>query len=159
SVKPSSRSASATITIFFNSLEGLLYRFLERRLAQRVLDCLRRRHPDAQLPKIMIEQPPKVELGDFAIPVFPFANPLRTAPLRIAEEIRGEIGPIEGIASMDVAGPGYLNVRIDRTWMAAALAADQKPAADIPPGKVLVEHSSINPNKAAHIGHLRNAIL
>ena len=60
---------------------------------------------------------------------------------------------------MQVAPPGYLNVKIDRAWMAAALAADQKPPAEVPPGKILVEHSSINPNKAAHIGHLRNAIL
>jgi arginyl-tRNA synthetase len=52
-----------------------------------------------------------------------------------------------------------LNVRADRGWMAAALAADQKPRTAIPAGKILVEHSSINPNKAAHIGHLRNAIL
>ena len=60
---------------------------------------------------------------------------------------------------MQVAPPGYLNVKIDRGWMAAALAADQKPSAEIASGKILVEHSSINPNKAAHIGHLRNAIL
>src|SRR5207249_8996900 len=40
-----------------------------------------------------------------------------------------------------------------------ALAGARSPAADVPTGKVLVEHSSINPNKAAHIGHLRNAIL
>ena len=66
---------------------------------------------------------------------------------------------IEGIAGMQVAPPGYLNVSIDRAWMAAALAADRKPAVEVPPGKILVEHSSINPNKAAHIGHLRNAIL
>ena len=43
--------------------------------------------------------------------------------------------------------------------LARALAADEKPMADVPKGKILVEHSSINPNKAAHIGHLRNAIL
>src|SRR5271170_5425683 len=91
--------------------------------------------------------------------MFPFAKPLRSAPLKIAEAIRTEIGPIEGIAEMQVAPPGYLNVRIDRAWMAAALAAEQKPPATIPPGKILVEHTSINPNKAAHIGHLRNAIL
>jgi len=136
-----------------------LYRHLEHRLAQKLLECLRRRHPETELPKVVIEQPPNVELGDFAIPIFPFAKPLRTAPLRIAEEVRGEIGPIEGIGEMQVAGAGYLNVRIDRAWMAAALAADEKPPADVPPGKILVEHSSINPNKAAHIGHLRNAIL
>jgi len=136
-----------------------LYRHLEHRLARRIVEFLRLRYPDANLPKVVIEQPPKVELGDFAIPLFPFAKPLRTAPLKIAEAIRADIGPIEGIAEMQVAPPGYLNVRIDRAWMAAALASNQEPPADIPPGKILVEHTSINPNKAAHIGHLRNAIL
>ncbi|MGA7168742.1 MAG: arginine--tRNA ligase, partial [Candidatus Sulfotelmatobacter sp.] len=136
-----------------------MYRHLEHRLAQRLLEFLGQRYPGVSLPKVVIEQPPKVELGDFAIPVFPFAKPLRTAPLRIAEAIRGEIGPVEGIAEMQVAPPGYLNVRIDRAWMAAELAADKKPEADVPPEKILVEHTSINPNKAAHIGHLRNAIL
>jgi arginyl-tRNA synthetase len=136
-----------------------LYRHLEHVLAGRIEEFLRRRYPDATLPNVVIEQPPKVELGDFAIPLFPFAKPLRTAPLKLAEAIRNEIGPIEGIAEMQVAPPGYLNVRIDRVWMAAALAADQKPLVAIPAGKILVEHTSINPNKAAHIGHLRNAIL
>ncbi len=136
-----------------------MYRYLEHRLARRILEFLQLRYPEANLPKVVIEQPPKVELGDFAIPLFPFAKPLRTAPLKIAEAIRADIGPIEGIAGMQVAPPGYLNVRIDRVWMAAAVASDQKPPAQIPAGKILVEHTSINPNKAAHIGHLRNAIL
>ena len=136
-----------------------MYRHLEHRLALRVLECLQRRYPGVALPNVVVEQPPKVQLGDFAIPIFPFAKPLRSAPLKIAEAIRVEIGAIEGVAEMQVAPPGYLNVKIDRAWLAAALASDQKPSAEIPPGKVLVEHSSINPNKAAHIGHLRNAIL
>ena len=136
-----------------------MYRHLERRLAQRVLECLQKRYPGVTLPPVVVEQPPKVELGDFAIPLFPFAKPLRSAPLKIAEMIRSEIGPIEGIAGLQVAPPGYLNIKIDRAWMCAALAADQKPPAETAAGKILVEHSSINPNKAAHIGHLRNAIL
>jgi arginyl-tRNA synthetase len=136
-----------------------LYRHLERRLAQRVLECLQKRHAGAALPPVVIEQPPKVELGDFAIPIFPFAKPLRSAPLKIAEGIRTDLGPIEGIADLQVAPPGYLNIKIDRAWMAAALCVDQKPPAEAPAGNVLVEHSSINPNKAAHIGHLRNAVL
>ncbi len=136
-----------------------MYRYLEHNLAQRVRECLQRRYPGPALPSVVIEQPPKVELGDFAIPVFPFAKPLRSAPLKIAEAIRAEIGAVEGIAEMQVAPPGYLNVRIDRAWLSAALAADQVPPAERPSGKILVEHSSINPNKAAHIGHLRNAIL
>jgi arginyl-tRNA synthetase len=136
-----------------------LYRHLELRLAQRLLECLQRLHPGISLPEVVIEQPPNVSLGDFAIPIFPFAKPLRSAPLKIAEAIRAEAGPIEGIAAMQVAPPGYLNVTIDRAWRAAALAADQRPPVEVPPGKILVEHTSINPNKAAHIGHLRNAIL
>ena len=136
-----------------------MYRYLEHRLAQSVLQCLERRYPGVRLPAVVIEQPPKVELGDFAIPIFPLAKPLRSAPLKIAEGIRNGIGPIEGIAELHVAPPGYLNVRIDRAWLAAQLAVDTKPPVEIPPGKILVEHSSINPNKAAHIGHLRNAIL
>jgi arginyl-tRNA synthetase len=136
-----------------------LYRHLERRLAQRVLQCLQQRNPAAALPGVVVEQPPTVELGDFAIPIFPFAKALRSAPLKIAEAIRAEIGSIEGIAEMQVAAPGYLNIKIDRAWMAAALAAGKQPTSEIPHGKILVEHSSINPNKAAHIGHLRNAIL
>ena len=136
-----------------------MYRHLEHRLARRITEFLLRRYPGASLPSVVIEQPPKVELGEFAIPVFPFAKPLRTAPLRIAEAIRAEIGAVEGIAEMQVAPPGYLNVKVDRAWMAGALVADQKPSAQIPTGKILVEHTSINPNKAAHIGHLRNAVL
>jgi len=136
-----------------------LYRYLEHLLAERVLQCLEKRHPGVSLPPVVIEQPPKVELGDFAIPIFPFAKPLRSAPLKIAQAVKEEIGTIEGIAEMQVAPPGYLNVRIDRAWLATAIASDRKPPAAVPSGKILVEHSSINPNKAAHIGHLRNAIL
>ncbi len=136
-----------------------MYRYLEHRLAQRVRECLQQKHPGVELPSVVIEQPPKVELGDFAIPIFPFAKPLRSAPLKIAEAIRANIGPVDGIAELQVAPPGYLNVKIDRAWMATALTADQKPPEEPHPGKILVEHSSINPNKAAHIGHLRNAIL
>ena len=136
-----------------------MYRQLERCLAENITEFLLRRYQAASLPCVVIEQPPKVELGDFAIPIFPFAKPLRTAPSKIAEAIRAEIGSIEGIAEMQVAAPGYLNVRINRAWMASALAGDRKGPAEARSGKILVEHTSINPNKAAHIGHLRNAVL
>jgi arginyl-tRNA synthetase len=136
-----------------------LYRYLELILARRLHEFLSPRSPNTAPPKVVIDQPPNVALGDFAIPLFPFAKLLRTAPLKIAEVIAKEIGPIEGIAGMQAAPPGYLNVKIDRAWLAAVLAADRKPPADAHEGKILVEHTSINPNKAAHIGHLRNAIL
>jgi arginyl-tRNA synthetase len=136
-----------------------LYRHLEKRLATRLREYLQSQYPGVALPAVVIEQPPKIEMGDFAIPMFPFAKPLRSAPLKIAESIRSGIGPMEGVAAMQVAAPGYLNVKIDRGWLSAALASDSRAPEDASHGKILVEHSSINPNKAAHIGHLRNAIL
>ena len=136
-----------------------MYRILERRLIQQVRDFLRRTY-DLDLPKIVVEQPPKVELGEYAMPLaFELAKKLRKAPRKIAEEIVAGIGSIEGFEKLEVAGAGYINARVSRGVVAAALASDQRPKVDVPEGKILVEHSSINPNKAAHIGHLRNAIL
>jgi arginyl-tRNA synthetase len=159
SVKPPRRAPSATITIFIDRLEEFLYRHLERRLAQQIRDFLQSNY-GLDLPKVVIEQPPRVELGEYALPLaFELAKKLRKPPRKIAEEIVAGIGPIEGFEKLELAGAGYINARVKREVLAAALAADEKPKADIPAGKVLVEHSSINPNKAAHIGHLRNAIL
>jgi arginyl-tRNA synthetase len=159
-VKPSfGGPQSGTITFFFNHLEGLLYRHLERRLARHVRDFVERAF-QLELSKVVIEQPPKVELGEYALPLaFELAKRLRKAPRKIAEEIVTGVGPIEGFEKLELAGAGYINARLDRAQLARALAADENPKAEVPAGKILVEHSSINPNKAAHIGHLRNAIL
>jgi len=136
-----------------------LYRHLERRLAQQIREFLRSSY-GLDLAKIVIEQPPRVELGEYALPLaFELAKKLRKPPRKIAEEIVAGIGPIDGFEKLELAGAGYINARVKREWLAGAVAADEKPKADVPSGKVLVEHSSINPNKAAHIGHLRNAIL
>ena len=136
-----------------------MYRHLERRLAQQIREFLHRSY-DLDLPKIVIEQPPRVELGEYALPLaFELAKKLRKPPRKIAEEIVAGIGPIEGFEKLELAGAGYINARVNRAALAAALTADENSKADVPAGKVLVEHSSINPNKAAHVGHLRNAIL
>ncbi len=136
-----------------------MYRHLEHRLTQAIRDFLRRTY-DLDPPKIVVEQPPRVEFGEYALPLaFELAKKLRKAPRRIAEEIVSGIGHIEGFDRLEVAGAGYINARVNRGEAASDLARDQRPSAEIPPGKVLVEHSSINPNKAAHVGHLRNAIL
>ena len=136
-----------------------MYRHLERRLALHVREFLRRTY-DLDVPKIVIEQPPKVEFGEYALPLaFELAKRLRKAPRKIAEEIVNGIGPILGFEKLEIAGAGYINARLRREEMAAALASDERPPAEVSSGKVLVEHSSINPNKAAHVGHLRNAIL
>jgi arginyl-tRNA synthetase len=139
--------------------EGLLYRYLESRLTQQIRQFLQRSY-GLDLAKIVVEQPPRVELGEYALPLaFELAKKLRKPPRKIAEEIVGGVGPIDGFEKLEIAGAGYINARVKREQLATALAADEKPSAEVPAGKVLVEHSSINPNKAAHIGHLRNAIL
>ncbi len=136
-----------------------MYRHLERRLADHVREFLRRAY-QLDLPRIAIEQPPRVEFGEYALPVaFELAKKLRKPPRKIAEEVVNGIGTIEGFEKLELAGAGYINARVRRGAMAVALAADERPQTDIQAGKVLVEHSSINPNKAAHVGHLRNAIL
>ena len=136
-----------------------MYRHLEGHLAQRIREFLRDRY-GVELDKIVIEQPPKVEFGEYALPLaFELAKKLRKAPRKIAEEIVSGVGTIDGFEKLEVAGAGYINARVNRTALAASVAKGEEPAVEHPSGKILVEHSSINPNKAAHIGHLRNAIL
>ena len=136
-----------------------MYRYLERRLVEHLREFLLRAY-GLEIANIVVEQPPKIEFGEYALPLaFELAKRLRKAPRKIAEEIVAGVGAIPGFEKFEVAGGGYINVRANRAELAAALAADESPTAEVPTGKVLVEHSSINPNKAAHIGHLRNAIL
>ncbi len=136
-----------------------MYRHLERRLVDHLREFLRRAY-SLEIANIVVEQPPKIEFGEYALPIaFELAKKLRKAPRKIAEEIVAGVGAIPGFARLEVAGGGYINVRVNRAELATALAADESPSTNAPAAKVLVEHSSINPNKAAHIGHLRNAIL
>ena len=87
------------------------------------------------------------------------ARTLRKAPRKIAEEIVAALGTVEGFAAFEVAGAGYINARLDRAAAVRSLMADAPEQEAHAPQHALVEHTSINPNKAAHVGHLRNAIL
>jgi arginyl-tRNA synthetase len=112
---------------------------------------------------VALEKPPKLEMGEAASPVcFELAKRLKRAPRQIAQEMATGLPAIPGVARIEVAGAGYLNVFLDRGafWQSLfdrKIAAGQ--AKDASAHKVIVEHTSINPNKAAHIGHLRNAVL
>ena len=115
---------------------------------------------------IVLERPPKIELGEAASPVcFELAKRLKKAPRQIAQEIQNALAPVPGIAKLEVAGAGYLNAYLDRGafWDAARgeakAAIPKKDSQDRLSHKIIVEHTSINPNKAAHIGHVRNAVL
>jgi arginyl-tRNA synthetase len=115
---------------------------------------------DPALAQIVIEIPPRRALGDLAVPLaFELARKLRKAPRVIAQEIAAAIGPIDGIVRVEAAPNGYVNFFIDRhAALTRWLTTDDGTAPD-PARKTIVEHTAINPNKAAHIGHLRNAAL
>ncbi len=123
------------------------------------------------LGQIVVETPPKTEFGDFAFPAaFELAKLIKQAPgekpnpRAIAESLRSCLDTVEIVSKVDVAGAGYLNVFVDRgKFLAENLTADPLPnsvdLADESAAKVCVEHTSVNPNKAAHIGHVRNSVL
>ncbi|HEU5342324.1 arginine--tRNA ligase [Edaphobacter sp.] len=137
-----------------------MYRTIQQSLLARIQAILQAKY-GVELTNLAVEQPPSVALGELALPVaFELAKRLRKAPRAIAGELAAELAASlpDGVTGVEVAGAGYLNVRLDRAAAARNIAADRH--ADIGgPGFRLVEHTSINPNKAAHIGHLRNAIL
>ena len=110
--------------------------------------------------KVSLEQPKQSSFGDLAIPIaFQLARPLKRSPRSIAEEIIKRLPKVEGVAGYEIAGNGYINVRLDRGAYAAALVKQPEAGPSPTTKKIVVEHTAINPKKAAHIGHLRNAIL
>ena len=125
------------------------------------------------LEQIVSEVPPRTELGDMAFPVaFELAKQIKQqtgekrAPRLIAESLKSFLATIDEVARVDVAGAGYLNVFYDRAKLLTELTAvvsaeisDQPKPIEQAGRKLMVEHTSINPNKAAHIGHVRNAVL
>src|SRR5256714_4337120 len=108
---------------------------------------------------IAIAQPPDIAMGEYALPLaMELAKRLRKPPRKIAEEIIAALGELPGFEKFEIAGAGYINARVKRADFAAQLLKSP-PQRHRDTEKILVEHTSINPNKAAHVGHLRNAIL
>ena len=116
--------------------------------------------PEA-LPALSLEYPPRRDLGDLGTPIsFELARRLRKPPRVIAQEIATAFGTLPGISQVAAAPNGYLNVFLKRPeFLIDRLAPPSTPAARDRSGKAIVEHTAINPNKAAHIGHLRNSTL
>ncbi len=115
----------------------------------------------ADVPQVPIAIPPNRGLGDLAVTVaFELARRLRKAPRVIGEEIAAKIGAMPGVARVECAANGYLNVFLDRAAFLEDRLSNRVGAGDeARREKVIVEHTAINPNKAAHIGHLRNSAL
>jgi arginyl-tRNA synthetase len=136
-----------------------VYLELQKRLAAHLRGVLKAKY-DLELENIPLEIPPDLQFGELATPIaFELARKLRKAPKIIAQEIVAALGRLDGFAGFEVAGAGYINARLDRAAGVRLIASGESLARVSSGIHSLVEHTSINPNKAAHIGHLRNAIL
>ena len=116
----------------------------------------------AELGELSFQYPPRLEMGDLALTApFDLARTLRRKPREIADRLASELGHAPGVRRAEVAGGGYVNLFLDRAAFARELhvALRRSPGPARVPGHVIVEHTSINPNKSAHIGHLRNATI
>jgi arginyl-tRNA synthetase len=149
-VLESRRNAVATLVKVFHVIEKSVVSAVSAHLEERYGAGL----------TVSLEQPKQAAFGELALPVaFSLARQLRKAPRAIAEELLGSLPPLPGVAEVEIAGGGYLNLRLDRGAFAASILAGAAAGPESVAGKVIVEHTNINPNKAAHIGHLRNAVL
>jgi len=121
-----------------------------------------------ELEQLVTEVPPRTELGDLAFPIaFELAKQIKQktgekrAPRLIAEALKPALEKVEEVARVEVAGAGYLNIFFARAKLISELQSktESQEEAATEARKLMVEHTSINPNKAAHIGHVRNAVL
>jgi arginyl-tRNA synthetase len=137
-----------------------IHQMVRRRLAEAVGRLYNIPPDDPVLEDIPVEMAPRRALGDLAVPLaFELARRLRKAPRLIAQEIAGALAGLEGVRRIEAAPNGYVNLFLDRAAFLSARLGQPRTEGPCTGGKAIVEHTAINPNKAAHIGHLRNAAL
>src|ERR1700761_5120804 len=117
-----------------------MYRTLQQQIVARIQSILLAKY-EVSLTQLAVEQPPQIAMGEIASPVaFELAKRLRKAPRAIATELAAELSGIDGVATVEVAGAGYLNVKLDRAAAAKGIAVGEH--ADIGgEGLRLVEHT------------------
>src|SRR5215204_7786964 len=140
---------------------------LQQKLKERIRSAARETF-GVEVQQIAAEVPPRPDLGDLAFPVsFELAKLIKQAtgekqnPRAIAEKLKSQLENIDEVARVEIAGAGYINVFYDRAKLLSLFAGPtiQSDSEGLNRPKKMVEHTSINPNKAAHIGHVRNAVL
>ena len=133
---------------------------VQRQIHDAIADHARRQFNLSDLPPFAVEVPPNRTLGDLAVTAaFQLARALKKAPRLIAQELAASIETLPGVARVEVAPNGYLNLYLDRAPFLLARVRREIAAVRAAEPKTIVEHTAINPNKAAHVGHLRNAAL
>jgi arginyl-tRNA synthetase len=143
-------SAGHTIRLMFEEIESRVSAAIEQQLTSKFNLNV----------EVTVEQPKQGSFGELAIPIaFQLARQLKRSPREIAAGLVAGLGEVPGVAAFEIAGSGYINVRFDRAAYVSALLGGAKAPEQNLSEKIVVEHTNINPNKAAHIGHLRNAVL
>ncbi|HEY2153767.1 MAG TPA: arginine--tRNA ligase, partial [Vicinamibacterales bacterium] len=133
---------------------------LEQQIHDAIAATIRQHFGLTEVPPFAVEIPPSRAMGDFAVPVaFQLARALRKAPRAIAQDLTQAIGTLPGVARIEAAPNGYLNLFLDRSAFFLPRLRQLIAPVAVASDKTIVEHTAINPNKAAHIGHLRNAAL
>jgi arginyl-tRNA synthetase len=133
---------------------------IQQKVHEAIRDGVRRQFGLAEVPAFAVETPPTRALGDLAVTAaFQLARTLRKAPRAIAQELAAAVGSIPGVERIVATPTGYLNLYLERPPFLLERLGRETPAFSGSAEKTIVEHTAINPNKAAHIGHLRNAAL
>jgi arginyl-tRNA synthetase len=135
-------------------------RLWKKSLEEKIKDRLVPLFPSEEI-ELELTLPPSSKMGDIALP-FPFrlARKIKKAPYQIATEALPRLRTIEGIDRVEIAGGGYINLFLDREKFIGEMILGQSERRPlVEEKKIIIEHTNINPNKAAHIGHLRNAVL
>ncbi len=129
-------------------------------LKEKILEKLARRYP-LEESMLDISPTPQAKMGDLAL-AFPFqlAKRMERSPREVAKEIVPLLSGLTGIEKIEMAGPGYINLYLNReSYFRRQVESIQQPSFYPEEKKIIIEHTNINPNKAAHVGHLRNAVL
>src|SRR5262249_33076726 len=133
---------------------------IQQRVSDAVREAVRRQFGLAEGPAFAVETPPSRALGDLAVTVaFQLARTLRKAPRAIPQELAPAVGEIPGVERIVPTANGYLNLFLERAPFLLERMTAPPSASSAQLEKTIVEHTAINPNKAAHVGHLRNAAL
>ena len=135
---------------------------------EEVRAALRAIHPtldDAALARVAVESPRDPSHGDLATnAAMVVAKPLGTKPRDVADALAERLHAVNGVASVEIAGPGFINIRVAAGWwtnhLATILEAGERYGAEsLPARRINVEYVSANPTGPMHVGHCRGAVV
>jgi arginyl-tRNA synthetase len=133
---------------------------VQRTVHDAIADAARQQYNLSEVPAFAVEVPPNRALGDLAVTLpFQLARTLKKPPRAIAQELAARLEGLPGVARVDVAPNGFLNLFLERSPFLLSRVRGEVASVRASDPKTIVEHTAINPNKAAHVGHLRNAAL